>query len=71
MKLKNLFIVLIIFFASQNYLSANAVHYLDFKLLLNESNAGKKAQETLKKKLDQGIKNIDAKTKKYSKKKRK
>ena len=64
MKLKNFLIVFIIFFAGQNYLSANAVHYLDFKLILNESNAGKKAQETLKKKLDQGIKNIDTKTKK-------
>jgi len=64
MKLKKFFIVFIIFFATQNYLSANAVHYLDFKSILNESNAGKKAQETLKKKLDQGIKNIDAKTKK-------
>ena len=34
MKLKKFFIVFIIFFATQNHLSANAVHYLDFKLLL-------------------------------------
>tara|TARA_Y100000996_G_C22305733_1_gene554053 strand:- start:45 stop:566 length:522 start_codon:yes stop_codon:yes gene_type:complete len=64
MKFKNFFIVLIIFFATQNYLSASTVYYLDFKSILNESVAGKKAQETLKKKLDQGIKNIDSKTKK-------
>jgi len=37
---------------------ANSPHYLDFKFILNESDAGKKAQIFLKKKLDNGFKNI-------------
>ena len=37
---------------------ADTLHFVDFKFILNESVAGKKAQEFLKKKLDSGIKNI-------------
>ena len=38
-------------------------HYLDFKYILNESNAGKKAQKNLKEKLDNGIKSLNNKEK--------
>ena len=37
---------------------ANMPHYLDFKFILNESDAGKKAQTLLKKRLEDGFKNI-------------
>ena len=39
-------------------------HFLDFKFVLNESSAGKKAQNELKSRLDKGIKNIKEKEKK-------
>ena len=40
------FIICVIFFLSfQNNLYAGSAYYLDFKLILNESDAGKKAQE--------------------------
>ena len=44
-------------------LNADMPHFLDFKLILNESDAGKKAQIQLKNKLDKGIKNVRAKEK--------
>lgn len=49
--------ILLILFCNTSVL-ANMPHYLDFKFILNESNAGKKAQTFLKKKLDDGFKNI-------------
>ena len=42
---------------------ADIPHYLDFKLILNESIAGKKAQTFLKKKIESGFKNIKEKEK--------
>ena len=44
-------------------LSAEIPHFLDFKLILNQSVAGKKAQDFLKKKLDKGIKSLQSKEK--------
>ena len=38
--------------------------FLDFKLILNQSDAGKKAQLALKSKLEKGIKSINNKQKK-------
>ena len=43
---------------------ADIPHYLDFKYILNESVAGKKAQNALKSKLDKGFKNLKDKEKK-------
>ena len=43
--------------------SADTPHYLDFKMILNESIAGKKAQTFLKKKLENGFKNVKEKEK--------
>ena len=49
------FILLLIF---QTNLSAGAPYYIDFKYILNQSEAGKKAQTSLKNKLSSGIKNL-------------
>lgn len=43
---------------------ADLPRYLDFKYVLNNSEAGKKAQNSLKKKLDNGIQNLKEKEKK-------
>ena len=40
---------------------ADSPYYLDFKYILNESEAGKKANKTLKNQLDQGIKTLKEK----------
>ena len=53
--------IILILFISQNTLKAESPHYLDFKLILNESNAGKKAQTFLKNKLETEIKNLKSK----------
>ena len=42
---------------------ADIPHYLDFKYILNESDAGKKAQNALKNKLDKGFKSLKDKEK--------
>ncbi len=60
--MKKLYIILFLIF-SQTYLNADMPHYLDFKFILNESNAGKKAQNSLKSKLEKGIKSVKAKEK--------
>lgn len=63
MNLKKLFIIVTIFLSSQAYTHAETPYFLNFKLILNESEAGKKAQNFLKKKLDNGIKNLNTKEK--------
>jgi len=55
---KNIIILLLITFFHQN-LSADMPRYIDFKLILNQSEAGKKAQLFLKNKLDKGIKELN------------
>ena len=55
--IKNIF--LIIFFFSVTYNSNSEIPYiLNFKYILNESDAGKKAQNFLKSKLDNGLKKL-------------
>lgn len=59
---KPLFFLTILFlFFNFKTLSANSITYLDFKYVLNESVAGKKAQDYLKNKLDKGIEQIKKK----------
>ena len=53
-------LVILLFFQAK--LSAE-IRYVDFKYVLNESKAGKDAQIYLKKKLDNGIKDLKAKEK--------
>ena len=47
-----------------NSVIAEIPHFLDFKFILNSSSAGKKAQDYLKNKLNNGLKNITDKEKK-------
>ena len=52
------FIIIFLFVTiSQTHLKADT-YFLDFKYILNESVAGKKANQVLKKQLDQGIKKL-------------
>ena len=62
--MKKLIITLIIFFVSFNSVYAQIPYFLNFKLILNESNAGKKAQDYLKNKLSKGLKSLKDKEKK-------
>jgi Skp family chaperone for outer membrane proteins len=61
--IKKLIIVIFIFSISPHSLMADMPYFLDFKLILNQSNAGKKAQVFLKNKLEKGIKNLKSKEK--------
>ncbi len=54
---KILTIFLILFFVPKS-LYADSLYFIDFKYILNESNAGKKAQNFLKSKLENGIKKL-------------
>ena len=60
---KKLLVVTIMLVFTQSNLSAEIPHFLDFKFVLNESTAGKKAQTELKNKLQKGINNIKIKKK--------
>ena len=56
MKLFKIFTLFIaIYFFNHGHLYSDIPHYLDFKFILNQSDAGKKAQNQLKKKLNDGI----------------
>ena len=58
----NLTIILTLIFAFPNT-NADVPYYVDFKYILNQSSAGKKAQTALKNKLDQGLKKLSEKEK--------
>ena len=53
-------LVILLFFQTKLFAE---IRYVDFKYVLNESKAGKEAQIYLKKKLDNGIKDLKAKEK--------
>ena len=59
--MKKITITILICFFSFNYSSADTPYFLDFKMILNESVAGKKAQTFLKNKLDKGFKELNSK----------
>ncbi len=63
-------IFIFIIFTHQN-LFAESPYFLDFKFILNESTAGKKAQAFLKNKLEKGIKSIQDKQKKLQEEEKK
>lgn len=65
--LKKKYFLFIIFLIFQNNLSADTPHYLDFKYILNQSEAGKKAQDTLKSKLTNGVKKLKSEEEKLKK----
>lgn len=61
-KLFSLFILIFIIFQTQSF--ADLPRYLDFKYILNNSEAGKKAQSFLKNKLEKGISSLKEEEKK-------
>ena len=61
--LKNILFIFVLSLSFQNNLFPDIPHYVDFKYILNESSAGKKAQTFLKKKLNDGIDKIQKKEK--------
>ena len=56
--MKKFLIVIIFVLLSKTYSLAEVPYFLDFKMILNESTAGKKAQTSLKKKLENGFNQI-------------
>ena len=60
---KKIFFLIFFFISTNQVLYAESPYFLDFKFILNESTAGKKAQTFLKNKLENGIKNIQNKQK--------
>ena len=62
----NLLIILLFVSISNQPLKADT-YYLDFKYILNESDAGKKANKTLQNQLNQGVKTLKDKEKKLQK----
>ena len=56
MTLKKALAIIFFSFLGQTIVMADTTHYLDFKFILNESEAGKKAQTELKNKLENGSK---------------
>ena len=69
--LKKLSFLILIFFSIKSLVVADTPFFLDFKYILNESDAGKKAQDYLKNKLNKGIKNIQDKEKKIQEEEKK
>tara|TARA_B100001059_G_C17771697_1_gene548846 strand:+ start:913 stop:1428 length:516 start_codon:yes stop_codon:yes gene_type:complete len=59
--MKKILTIIFIYFFSFNYSLADTPYFLDFKMILNESTAGKKAQTFLKNKLDKGFKDLNSK----------
>ena len=63
--------LLLFLFSFSTTLNSDVPYYLDFKYILNESEAGKKAQDFLKKKLDTGFKELKNKEKKLQEEEKK
>jgi len=55
---KKILVLLIFIFHFNTSLFAESPYFVDFKYILNQSTAGKKAQGMLKSKLDQGLKKL-------------
>ena len=64
-------LILILALGTSNILNADIPHFLDFKYILNKSEAGSKAQSELKKRLDNGISNLKKKEKKLQEEEKK
>ena len=62
-KINRITLFLIIFLSLQTNLLSQVPYFVDFKYILNESNAGKSAQKFLQNKLDSGIKDLQNKEK--------
>ena len=64
MTFKKIFLILFLFFFNTSQIFADSPYFLDFKMILNQSDAGKKAQSFLKNRLDSGIKKLQEEEKK-------
>ena len=53
--MKNFLFIVLVFFLSTSLSQADSSFFIDFKYILNESKAGKKAQNSLKTKLENGL----------------
>ena len=62
--MKKILILITFLIFNQSVLYAELPYYVDFKFILNNSDAGKKAQSSLKSKLENGMKNVRDKEKK-------
>lgn len=62
--MKKFLFLFLVLFLNTKILNAETPHFIDFKYILNESSAGKKAQNFLKSKLENGLKNLKTKEKK-------
>jgi len=62
--IKRVLFILIISFNFNSHVFSEIPYFVDFKYILNNSSAGKKAQNFLKNKLENGLKNIKEKEKK-------
>ena len=69
MKIFNLLIILFAFFTTN--LNADSPYFIDFKYVLNESTAGKKAQKDLKSQLEKGIEKLNKDEKKIQEEEKK
>ena len=69
MKIFNLLIILFAFFTTN--LNADSPYFIDFKYVLNESTAGKKAQNDLKTQLEKGIEKLNKEEKKIQEEEKK
>ena len=70
-KIRNLILALLLLCFSTSTVYADSSYFIDFKYILNESEAGKKAQNFLKSKLDKGIKTLQEKEKKIQEEEKK
>ena len=71
MRITKNFIYIILFFLFISSSHADSTYFVDFKYVLNESKAGKEAQDFLKNKLDKGIKSLQSKEKKIQEEEKK
>ena len=71
MKLLRLFIIVLFLITPNSLIFADIPHYLDFKYILNSSDAGKKAQDFLKSTLEVALKKFQKKRKNLLKRKKK
>ena len=69
--MRNLIYILLLLFLSTKVLFAESPYFIDFKFILNESTAGKKAQNFLKSKLENGLKSLREKEKKIQEEEKK
>ena len=61
--MKKILLAIFLFFLSINSSYSDTAHFIDFKYILNQSEAGKKAQNSLKSQLENGLKNLKKKEK--------